>query len=136
MSRHLGLRARVKRVEKRLGRRKPLPTIITGIYPEEQPGPIVSFEGNGGQRAELKPGETLPELQRRALALPGRMLRTCYRPVRAARSDETRKGATSPALTSEATPWPSLGDAGVGRVALRDELIRMGAIAIPAERLV
>lgn len=136
MSRHLGLRTRVKRAEKRNRHRKPAPTIITGVYGEEQPGPVVGIEGDNGQRLKLKPGETLPELQARALALPGRFLRLCYGSARAARNDETAPAATTPTKALETAPWPAVGDAGVGRVATRDELIRMGVIAVPAERIV
>ena len=131
--RYTGLRTRVKRLEKRLGNRKPLPTIVMGIY--DNPGAeVIGLEGDNGQRVRLKPGETLAELQRRAVAtLPGRFLRIAYAP-RAARSDETASPATTPAKAPERAPWPSVGDAGVGAIADRDRLIRMGAIAVPPER--
>jgi hypothetical protein len=135
MTRHLGLRTRVKRAEKRQRHRKPKLAIIAAIHPDEQPGPIVGFECNG-KRVDLKPGETLPELQRRALAtLPGRMLRTLY--ADSPRIDEAAPVASKPPKAPIANPWPSAGGVpGIGRVASRAELERAGAIRIPPERIV
>lgn len=131
MARRTGLRTRLARLELRASRRKPLPTIIMGIYPEEA-GPILGIEGDG-QRVKLQPGETLAELQRRAAAtLPSRFLRIAYgaAPERASEPSP----APAPINAPEGVPWPSVGDAGVGRVANRAELERMGALAVPVER--
>lgn len=134
MPRRTGLRTRLARLELRASRRKPFPTIIMGIYPEEA-GPIIGIEGEG-KGLKLQPGETLAELQRRAAAtLPGRFLRIAYGPARAA---PERASAPPPAHDTLNAPsgfvWPSVGDAGVGTIADRAALIRMGAIAAPPER--
>ena len=131
--RHTGLRTRVKRLEKRLGRRRPLSTIITGIYPEEQPGPIIGIAGDG-KRVRLKAGETLRELKARAVAeLPGRFLQVLYAATAASERASEPSPAPTPADAPEAAPRPV---PGVGRVASRDELIRAGAIPVPPERIV
>ena len=137
MSRHLGLTTRVKRLEKRLGRRKPLPTIIMGIYPEEQGGPILGIEGEG-ELLRLKAGQSLAELRRIAAAtLPGRFLRIAYGPART-----TPEGASEPSpvpgpMNAPSGPaWPSMGDPGVGARATAEQLRRMGALAVPPERII
>lgn len=140
MKLNLTLRRRIERVEhrNRNRHRKPLPTIIATIHPDELPGPIIGVEGYNGQRVRLKPGESIEQLQRRAIAtLPGRMLRTCYRaaPGRV-REPIGHPSASTPMIALEAAPWPSVGDPGVGRVASRDELVRMGVIAGPPENFV
>jgi len=65
MSRHLGLKSHVKRRLKRLGNRKPLPTIISGIY-DHSGAEVIGLQGNGVavMRAGLQ--ETLGHLQARA----------------------------------------------------------------------
>lgn len=76
---NLASRRRVEAVEKRRRYRKPLPTIITGIYPEECRA-VVGIEGDNGQRVHLRAGKTPLNLQARAVAtFAGRMFRTCYR---------------------------------------------------------
>lgn len=135
MARRTGLRTRLSRLELRASRRKPFPTIVTGIYPEEA-GPIIGIEGEG-KRLKLQPGETLAELQRRAAAtLSGRFLRIAYGATRAAPEGASEPSpAPAPKNTPSGPAWPSVGDAGVGRVASREGLERMGALAVPIERL-
>ena len=80
MSRHLGLKTRVKRRVKRLGRRKPLPTIIMAIHPAENPGEPIGYEGAGVriERADLEPLEALRK--RAAREIPSRFIRALYGP--------------------------------------------------------
>ena len=130
------LRRRVERAEKRNLHRKPLPTIIAAIHEAEMPGDVIGLEGNAVtvMRADLEP---LDAFQARAATLiPSRFLKALYAAPSAARSDETAPDAITSAKAPEAAPWPVLGDAGVGAIAGRDQLIRMGAIAIPPERFV
>lgn len=135
MARRTGLRTRLARLELRASRRKPFPTIITGIYPEEA-GLILGIESEG-QRVKLQPGETLAELQRRAVdTLPGRFLRIAYGAARAAPEGVSEPSPAPAPMNAPSCPaWPSVGDAGVGRVASRAELERMGALAVPVERI-
>lgn len=129
--RHTGLRTRVKRLEKRLGRRKPLPTIVTGIYPEEQPGEVIGMEG-AGIAVMRAAGEPLGQLQARAATLTGaRFLKTLY----AAPAVKIEPFAAS-APPPEAVPVDPWSLAGIGRRASRQELIEMGVIAVPPERIV
>lgn len=129
--RHLGLRTRVKRLEKRLGRRKPLPAIITGIYPEEMPGEVIGIEGLGVAVMRAA-GEPLGQLQARAATLTGaRILKTLYAAPAASAAP-----APAPAPVPEAAPVDPWALAGIGRQATRQELIEMGALAVPPERLV
>lgn len=132
MSRHLGLRTRVKRRLKRLGNRKPLPTIITGIYPEEQPGEVIGMEGLGVAVMRAA-GEPTAALAARAAALTGaRVLKTLYA-APLPKFEPVPAPAPRPAEAVPVDPWAL---AGIGRQATRQELIEMGAIAIPPERLV
>lgn len=129
------MRRRVEAVEKRQRHRKPLPTIITGIYPEEQPGTITGIEGDGGTRVRLKVGETMDQLQRRAVAtLPGRFLQVLYAATAAPERPSELLRYRTPSDSPIVRPWPAV--AGIGRVASRDELIRMGAVGFPVERLI
>lgn len=129
--RHLGLRTRVKRLEKRLGRRKPLPTIVTGIYPEEMPGEVIGVQGLGVAVMRAA-GEPLGELQARAATLTGaRILKTLYAPP-AVKSEPV----AAPVRPSEAAPADPWALAGIGRQATRQELVQMGALAVPPERLI
>lgn len=109
-----------------------MPTIIMGVYPEEQSGPIVGLEA-GGVPYRLKLGEALAALQRRvADATPARMIRTLYG---APRTAPERHSEPARHLTSAAAPVsPPEGVPGIGRIATREELIRLGAIAVPPER--
>lgn len=134
MARRTGLQTRLARLERnRLVRR--YPTIITGIYGEELSGAVTGIEGDDGQRVRLKPGETLPELQRRALAtLPGRMLRTLY--ADSPRIDEAAPVPLEPPKAPIGNPWPFLGVPGIGRIGTRAELEKAGAIHVPPERLI
>lgn len=131
------LRRRVERAERRRRERKPLPTIIMGIYPEEQPGPILGIEGEG-ELLRLEAGQSIAELKRIAAAtLSGRFLRIAYGAARAAPEGASEPSpALAPTNAPKGVPWPSVGDAGVGAIADRDRLIRMGAIAVPPERIV
>lgn len=131
MSRHLGLRTRVNRRLKRLGNRKPLPTIVTGIYSEEQPGEVIGMEG-AGIAVMRAAGEPLGQLQARAATLTGaRILKTLYAPP-AVKIEPTPDPAPVPSAVP-VDPWAL---AGIGRQATRQELIEMGALAIPPERIV
>lgn len=99
MSRHLGLRTRVKRRLKRLGNRKPLPVIITGIYPEEQPGEAIGYEG-AGVTVLAEPGEALETLRKRAAGeIPSRFIRTLYAPF---------PGAVEPVAAPIPAPAPAM----------------------------
>lgn len=129
--RYSGLRTRVKRAEKRLGRHKPLPTIVTRVYPEEQPGEVIGMEG-AGIAVMRGAGEPLGQLQVRAATLTGaRILRTLYA-APAVKSEPVR----APAPPPEAVPVDAWALAGIGRQATRQELIEMGALAVPPERLI
>lgn len=134
--RYTGLKARVKRAEKRQRHRKPLPKVFSGIYPEEQPGPIVGI-GSEGKVVRLRPGETIEQLQSRAMAeLPGRFLQVLYAATDAPeRASEPLPGPT-PTDVPSAPAGPSVGDPGVGRIADLATLQRMGARPVPAERLI
>jgi hypothetical protein len=118
----------LERLEKRHRRRRPLPAIIMGIYPEEQPGAVLGIDG-GGMFVAMTAGETMPELHARAVAsIPARILAVRYNPAKASQNHVQPAPA---ALAPDPAPVP-----GIGRVATRDELIRMGAIRAPAERFV
>lgn len=130
---NLTLRRRVEAVEKRQRHRKPLPKVFSGIYREEQPGPIVGI-GSEGKVVRLRPGETIEQLQSRAMAeLPGRFLQVLY------------AATDAPERASEPSPCPTPTDApedapravpGIGYEADRATLERMGAWPVPPERLV
>lgn len=125
------LRRRVERVEKRQRERTPLPTIIMGIYAEEQPGPILGIEGNG-KLLRVEAGQSLAELKRIAAAtLPGRFLRIAYGAAGAAPELAGEPSAPAPINAPVAAPRAV---PGVGRMASREELIRMGAVPVPPER--
>ena len=129
--RHTGLRTRVKRLEKRLGRRKPLPTIVTGIYPEEQPGEVIGIEGLGVTVMRAA-GEPIGQLHARAATLTGaRILKTLY-----AAPAVKIEPVPTPAPVPSAVPVDPWALAGIGRQATRQELIEMGALAVPPERIV
>lgn len=129
--RHTGLRTRVKRLEKRLGRRKPLPTIVTGIYAEEMPGEVIGLEGLGVAVMRAV-GEPLGQLQARAATLTGaRILKTLY-----AAPAVKIEPVPAPAPVPSAVPVDPWALAGIGRQATRQELIEMGALAVPPERLI
>lgn len=94
------LATRLKRLEKRHRNRRPLPTVIAGIYPEEA-GPIVGIEG-GGKLIRLEAGETLAGLQARAVReLPARFLAIRYMAPVAAPRPVPAPVAPAP------DPWPA-----------------------------
>lgn len=130
MSRHLGLRTRVKRRLKRLGNRKHLPTIVTGVY--DNPGAeVIGLEGNGVAVIRAGQQESLGALASRCATLTGaRVLKSLYAPS----LPKIEPVAPAPARPAEASPVDPWALAGIGRKATRDELIRMGAIAVPVER--
>lgn len=129
------LKARIARLERQRHRR-PFPRVIFAIL-DKQPEDVIGYEGD---RTETRltilrqPGEPLEALQARASELVGSPhLFTLYAP-----SPARQSGNLAPAPT--ATPEPALVDpwalSGMGREASRDELIQMGVIPVPSERLV
>lgn len=131
MSRHLGLRTRVKRRLKRLGNRKPLPVIITGIY--DNPGAeVIGLQGNGVAVMRAGPQEPLGTLASRCATLTGAcILKTLY----AAPAVKIERVA-APAPPPEAVPVDPWALAGIGVRATRQQMIEMGALAVPPERIV
>ncbi len=131
MSRHLGLRTRVKRRLKRLGNRKPLPTIVMGIY-DNSGAEVIGLQGNGVAVMRAGPQEPLGTLASRCATLTGaRVLKTLY-----ARSLPKIEPVAAPAPAPEAVPVDPWALSGIGRQATRQELIEMGALSVPPERIV
>lgn len=130
-----GLDARLRRLERRQDRR-PFPRVIFRIFdtPTES---IIGYEGErDGTRLTIlrQPGEALETLQARAWELVGSpFLFTLYGPTSVRQSDAP---APPDAPAPEPAPVDLFALAGIGRRASRDELIRMGAISVPPERLV
>lgn len=133
--RRTGIRTRLARLEKRLFARRPFPAVFMAVYPDANPAPLLGYEGNG-MRVMGEPGEPLGELQARAATLTGaRFLCALYGPEMAAPAPVATP-RTPPAMWKPAPgpdPWAL---AGIGRKASRAELERMGAIAVPPERLI
>lgn len=131
MARRAGLRARLARLEKRLGRRKPMPTIVTGIY-DTSGAEVIGLEGNGVAVMRAGPLESPGALASRCATLTGaRVLKTLYAP-----SLPKSEPVAAPAPVPEAAPVDPWALAGIGRKADRATLERMGAIAVPPERIV
>lgn len=128
------LKARLARLEQRkFGRR--LPRIIYSIHGRDEVELIGYRIGN--VTVMRAPGEPLGELQARAWGLgAGHALEALYRP-------ENRPSAvlaepwTPPPTPAEPEPDPyAVGQPGIGAIASREMLERMGAIPVPPERLI
>lgn len=133
MNRHSGLLNRLRRLEARRKTRRAMPVIIMGIYSEEQPGPVIGIEG-GGVRVRRKEGEPIEALRARAAAeIPARFATMLYGAPTARQSAVPAPAATPAPQPAPVNPWAL---AGVGRQATQEELVRMGAIPVPPERLV
>lgn len=95
------------------------------------PGEVIGVQGLGVAVMRAA-GEPLGELQARAATLTGaRILKTLY-----AAPVGKIEPAPAPAPVPEAVPVDPWALAGIGRRATRQELIEMGALAVPPERLV
>lgn len=132
MPRRTGLRTRLARLELRASRRKPLPVIVAAIHSDEAPGEVLGMEGLGVAVMRAA-GEPTAALAARAATLTGaRILKTLYGPSPA----KIEPVAPAPARPAEASPVDPWALAGIGRRATRQELIEMGALAVPPERIV
>lgn len=131
MARRSGLRTRLARLERRKKVRA-FPRVVFGIY-DHADADITGVEADGVTVPRLS-GETISELHRRAFVMTGALnAASLYSTARAA-SERKSEPPTYPTRTDQPERTPRAVP-GVGREASRDELIRMGVIAVPAERL-
>lgn len=129
--RRQGIRTRLARLERQRERR-PFPRRVFGIYDKED-ADVIGVEAEG-VTVLRQPGEPLADLHGRAFALSGALcLFSLYARQSATERDNGPSGYRTPAAVPENA---SRAVAGVGRVASREELVRMGAIPISPERLV
>lgn len=129
------LRERIARLERQRDRR-PFPRVIFGIYDKED-ADIIGFAGDrAGTRIDVMrlAGEPLEACEARAWELVGSpSLFTLYSPA-SARQSSVAAPAHAPA--PEPAPVDPFALAGVGKRASRQQLIQMGVIPVPPERLV
>jgi len=127
------LKERVARLERQHDRR-PFPRVIFGIYDKEDAG-VIGFAGDrAGSRIDVMrlAREPLAACEARAWELVGSLsLFTLYGPASA---HSHMASAHAPPL--EPAPVDPSALAGIGRKANREELVRMGVIPMPPERLV
>ena len=133
------LKARIERLERRKTRR-PFPRLILAIYGQ----PLESIIGyrNRCVVAMRTPGEPLDALEARAWTLGSAfIIEALYRPSSAVGRDDSDFGAITAADAPAEPSGPEIdeyavGQPGIGAVADREALIRMGAIRVPPERLI
>lgn len=134
-----GLKARIGRLE-REQRIRPMPRIVLSLRAADE-ADIIGYEGNGV--VVLRGDESAEACCHRAFVITGAViLATKYSPEGHRRAEEREwealptLPASKPPIESDAPeidPWEL---AGIGREATRDELMRMGAIRLPPERLI
>lgn len=125
------LAARVRRLENQRDRR-PFPKRVYGIFDKED-ADVIGVEAEG-VTVLRQPGQLVADLHAHAFAMTGALcLFSLYARQSATERDEGPSGYPTPAPAPERAPRAV---AGVGRVASREELIRMGAIAVTPEWLV
>ena len=131
MPKRAALRTRIERLERRKTRR-PFPRLILAIY-GQPPESVIGYR-NRGVVAMRTPGEPLDALEARAWELGSAfILEALYRP-------ENRPSAAVTAMASDPLMPAERGDpfalAGIGREATAEELLAMGAVRLPPERLI
>lgn len=129
------LKERIARLERQRDRR-PFPRVIFGIYDKEDTN-IIGFAGErAGNRIDVMrvAGEPLAACEARAWELVGSpSLFALYSPASARQSDVP---APAHAPAPEPAPIDPFALAGIGKRASRQQLIEMGAIPVPPERLI
>lgn len=142
MVKRAALLSRVKRLERRIVRR-PLPRVILALYEQEEAGEIVGF-AVGNLRVLREGHESVDDCAKRAFELgrtPFIAAIYAHRPSSAVGRDDSDFGAMTDADAPAEPSGPEIdeyavGQPGIGAVADREALIRMGAIRVPPERLI
>ena len=125
------LKARIERLERRKTRR-PFPRLILAIYGQSLES-IIGYR-NRGVVAMRAPGEPLDALEARAWELGSAfILEALYRPENRPSAAVAAKVSDPPMLAERADPFAL---AGIGRKATAEELLAMGAVRVPPERLI
>lgn len=124
--------ARIARLEQQRNRLF-APRLILKLHGKSD-DEVIGFKTASGLVAMRTPGEALDALQARAWELGASVvLETLYRPENRPSVDVAEPSAPP---VPPAEPEDPFALAGIGREATREELIRMGAIRVPPERLI
>lgn len=133
--RRQGLRTRLERLERRVVRRS-FPRVVSGLYGNVD-ADVIGAEANG-VTVLRQPGEPVSDLHCRAFAMTGALCLVSLTVVaRAApEQDDTPSCHLTTAPAPEGTTSAVNGVPGIGRIASRAELEKMGAIAVPPARFI
>ena len=142
--RRAGLRTRLARLE-REGQARSLPLVISNVYDHFE-AEVIGYRGQSGNTwvsCLRGPGETLAALQDRAFATIATINLAAIYSADARQSEPDDDLPPSPVTGLSVFASPCVGNptdpfalAGIGRRASRAELERMGALPVPAERII